>query len=153
MAVRSGAPVPDIGTKDAFLTAVLAAESIGYSASASGTYLSTDLFPRLGIWERLEPKSHRIVSERVGSVVARGEVAIGFQQVSEILPIKGIHYVGPIPDELQKVTTFSAGITERATNTVAAARLLEFLSSEEVADTIAATGLTPVVREQEPVTR
>lgn len=145
MAVRSGAPKPDISTKDAFIDTVLRAESIGYSASASGTYLSTILFPQLEIWERIEPKSKRILSERVASAVARGEVEIGFQQISEILPIEGVDYVGPIPDDVQKITTFSAGITQRAQNLSGAISLIEFLSSEEVAETIAATGLIPVV--------
>ncbi len=145
MAVRSGAPKPDISTKDAFIDTVLRAESIGYSASASGTYLSTILFPQLEIWERIEPKSKRILSERVASAVARGEVEIGFQQVSEILPIEGVDFVGPIPDDVQKITTFSAGITQRAQNLSGARSLIEFLSSEEVAETIAATGLIPVV--------
>lgn len=145
MAVRSGAPKPDISTKDAFIDTVLRAESIGYSASASGTYLSTILFPQLEIWERIEPKSKRILSERVASAVARGEVEIGFQQISEILPIEGVDYVGPIPDDVQKITTFSAGITQRAQNLSGAKSLIEFLSSEEVAETIAATGLIPVV--------
>jgi molybdate transport system substrate-binding protein len=124
---------------------VLRAESIGYSASASGTYLSTVLFPQLEIWERIEPKSKRILSERVASVVARGEVEIGFQQISEILPIAGVDYVGPIPDDVQKITTFSAGITRRAQNLSGAKSLIEFLSSEQVAETIAATGLIPIV--------
>ena len=145
MAVRSGAPKPDISTKDAFIDTVLRAESIGYSASASGTYLSTILVPQLEIWERIEPKSKRILSERVASAVARGEVEIGFQQISEILPIEGVDYVGPIPDDVQKITTFSAGITQRAQNLSGAKSLIEFLSSEEVAETIAATGLIPVV--------
>jgi molybdate transport system substrate-binding protein len=145
MAVRSRSRKPDISTKDAFIETVLRAESIGYSASASGTYLSTVLFPQLEIWERIEPKSRRILSERVASVVARGEVEIGFQQISEILPIAGVDYVGPIPDDVQKITTFSAGITQRAQNLSGAKSLIEFLSSEEVAETIAATGLIPVV--------
>jgi molybdate transport system substrate-binding protein len=145
MAVRSGSRKPDISTKDTFIETVLRAESIGYSASASGTYLSTVLFPQLEIWERIEPKSRRILSERVASVVARGEVEIGFQQISEILPIAGVDYVGPIPDDVQKITTFSAGITQRAQNLSGAKSLIEFLSSEEVAETIAATGLIPVV--------
>jgi putative tricarboxylic transport membrane protein len=122
----------------------LAAESIGYSASASGTYLSTELFPRLGIWEQLEPKSQRILSERVASVVARGEVQIGFQQISEILPIEGVDYVGPIPDDVQKVTTFSTGTTTHAENPADAQLLIDFLSSSKVAETIASTGLEPV---------
>ncbi|MDX1405069.1 MAG: substrate-binding domain-containing protein [Woeseiaceae bacterium] len=144
MAVRSGAPKPDISTRDAFIRAVLTAESIGYSASASGTYLSTVLFPQLGIWEQIEPRSKRISSERVASVVARGEVEIGFQQISEILPIDGVDYVGPLPDDVQLITTFSAGITQRAQNISAATALIEYLSSADVAKTIAATGLIPV---------
>ncbi len=145
MAVRSGSRKPDISTKDAFIETVLRAESIGYSASASGAYLSTVLFPQLEIWEQVEPKSKRILSERVASVVARGEVEIGFQQISEILPVAGVDYVGPLPDDMQKITTFSAGITQRAQNLSGAKSLIEFLSSEEVAETIAATGLIPVV--------
>ena len=145
MAIQTGAPTPYIGTTDAFVETVLAADSIGYSASASGTYLSTVLFPRLGIWEQIEPKSKRILSERVATVVARGEVQIGFQQISEILPIEGIDYVGPIPKDVQKVTVFSTGITTRAENPVDAKTLIDFLSSTAVADTIASTGLEPVV--------
>jgi putative tricarboxylic transport membrane protein len=144
MAVRSGAAKPDIGTTDAFVATLLAAESIGYSASSSGTYLSTVLFPRLGIWEQIEPKSKRILSERVATVVARGEVEIGFQQISEILPIEGIDYVGPIPEEVQKETTFSTGIMTRAENPADAQTLINFLSSTAVSDTIASTGLEPV---------
>ena len=145
MAVRQGAHMPDISTPDLFLDVLHDAESIGYSASASGTYLSTVLFPRLGVWEQLEPKSHRILSERVAAVVARGEVEIGFQQISEILPIQGASLVGPIPSEFQKVTTFSAGITMRAKNVTDAERLIDFLASREVATAIAETGLEPVV--------
>ena len=103
MAVREGAPLPDISTPEAFVETLLAAESIGYSASVSGTYVSTELFPRLGVAEQLAPKSRRIVSERVAAVVARGEIEIGFQQVSEILSIEGAAYAGPIPEEYQRV--------------------------------------------------
>jgi molybdate transport system substrate-binding protein len=147
MAVRSGAAKPDISSREALIDTLLAAESIGYSASISGTYLSTELFPRLGIWEQIQSKSKRIVGDYVGNAVARGEVEIGFQQISEILPIVGADYVGPIPVELQRVTTFSAGITARAVNLDNAQRFVEFLSSEAVAATIAATGLVPVVTE------
>lgn len=147
MAVRKGRPIPDISTPDAFIAALYAAESIGYSASVSGTYLAEDLWPRLGIWQDLEPKSRRILSERVGDVVARGDVEIGFQQVSEILPIEGIVFAGPIPTEYQKVSTFSAGITTRSRNVEAARRLIEFMSSAEVADAVAEAGLAPVALE------
>ena len=145
MAVREGAPVPDVSTPAAFVETLLAAESIGYSASVSGTYVSEELFPRLGLAEQLAPKSRRVVSERVAAVVARGELEIGFQQVSEILSIEGAAYVGPIPDEYQRVTTFSAGITTETENPDGARTLIDFLASPEAAPTIAETGLEPVV--------
>ena len=148
MAVRAGAPVPDISSADRFRQVLLDASSIGYSASASGTYLSTELFPKLGLWEQLEPKSKRILSERIATVVARGDVEIGFQQVSEILPIEGVTYVGLIPSEYQKVTTFSAGVTTRAENDKDAQLLIDYLASPEVAAVISGTGLEPVALER-----
>ena len=148
MAVRSGAPRPDVSTTEAFIEALRAAESIGYSASVSGTYLSTVLFPQLGIWDELEPKAKRVVGERVASVVARGEVELGFQAVSEILSIDGVDFVGPIPAELQQVSTFMAVIGENADNPEGAQRLIEFLSSRAAAAVIEPTGLAPVVLER-----
>jgi molybdate transport system substrate-binding protein len=100
--VREGADIPDISTPELFVETLLNAASIGYSASASGTYLSTVLFPTLGLWGKLEPKSERILSERVAAVVARGDVEIGFQQISEILSIEGAKYAGPIPSEYKQ---------------------------------------------------
>lgn len=147
MAVRAGAPKPEIDTVSGFVAALREASSIGYSASASGTYLSTRLWPEMGLWDELAPKSTRILSERVASVVARGDVEIGFQQISEILPIEGVEYAGPIPEALQKVTTFSTGLLHRATNREDAKTLMTYLSSREVAETIAKTGLAPVVLE------
>jgi len=147
MAVKEGSPVPVINDVPSFIAALKDAQSIAYSASASGTYLSTELFPALGIWEWLEPKSTRVFSERVAAVVARGDAEIGFQQISEILPIKGATFAGAIPDELQKVTTFSAGILVNAANPQDASRLLDYLSSETLAAAIAASGLSPVVLE------
>ncbi len=144
MAVREGEPLPDISTPEAFAEALLAAESIGYSASVSGTYLATELFPRLGLSEQLAPKSRRIVSERVAAVVARGEVEVGFQQVSEILSIEGAAYAGPLPAEYQRVTTFSTGVMAQARNAAGGQRLIDYLSSEEVAATVAETGLQPL---------
>jgi molybdate transport system substrate-binding protein len=145
MAVRSGALKPDISTTEAFIRTLRAADSIGYSASVSGTYLSTELFPRLGIWEEIQSKTQRVETERVASVVARGEVEIGFQAISAILPIEGADFVGPIPDELQEISMFSAGIMEQATNPEDAGRLITFLSSEAVASIIESTGLVPEV--------
>ncbi len=111
MAVRAGTPKPDISSVDAFKRTLLQAKSIAYSASVSGRYLTTELFQRLGIADQVMPKSRRIEGERVGAVVARGEAEIGFQQVSELLPVPGINYVGPLPPEVQKVAVFSAGVT------------------------------------------
>lgn len=143
MAVRDGTAIPNIRTIEAFTQTLLQTKSIAYSASASGTYLSTVLFPRLGIGEQIARKSIRVVGERVGTVVARGDADIGFQQVSELLPIEGITYVGPIPDEAQKITMFSAGVTTNAKDPDTAKRLIAFLSSPEAAPIITKTGMTP----------
>lgn len=144
MAVRAGAPKPDISSVEALTRTLLNAQSIAYSASASGTYLSAELFPRLGIWNTIRAKSRRIESERVGTIVARGEAEIGFQQVSELLPIPGIDFVGLLPEEVQRVTVFSAGIATGAKNPEAARALIRFLSSPAAAPIIRKTGLEPV---------
>jgi molybdate transport system substrate-binding protein len=99
---------------------------------------------RLGIADAVLPKSRRILSERVGSVVARGEAELGLQQISELLPIKGIDLLGPMPAELQRVTVFSAGIVSGAREPEAARELIRFLSSPDVAETVKATGLDPM---------
>lgn len=144
MAVRAGAPKPDISSVDALRRTLLQAKSIAYSASASGVYLSTELFQRLGIADQITGKSRRIDSERVGTVVARGDAEIGFQQVSELLPIPGIDYVGPLPAEVQRVTIFSAGVATGARAPDAARALLTFLTSPAVAPAITKSGLEPV---------
>ena len=97
-AVRKGTPRPDISTVEALRQTLLNAKSVAYSASASGSYPSTELFPKLGVAERLKETGKRILSERVGAVVARGDAELGLQQVSELVPIPGIDYIGPLPD-------------------------------------------------------
>ena len=97
----------------AFRRALLQAHSVAYSDSASGTYIASTLFKRMGIASEMASKSRQIPAEPVGLLVARGEAEIGFQQMSELLPISGIIVVGPIPDELQQITIFSAGIVSR----------------------------------------
>jgi molybdate transport system substrate-binding protein len=144
MAVRAGAPKPDISSVEALKRTLLEAKSIAYSASASGVYLSTELFPKLGVWEAIKDKAKRIESERVGTIVARGDAQIGFQQVSELLPIAGIDYVGPLPEDVQKVTVFSAGIAVGAPQPEAARALVKFLASPASASTIAKSGLEPI---------
>jgi molybdate transport system substrate-binding protein len=144
MVVRAGAPKPDISTVAALKRTLLEAKSIAYSASASGVYLSTELFPRLGIADRIKAKCMRIESERVGAVVARGDAEIGFQQVSELLPIPGVDYAGPLPTEVQKVTVFSAGIATNAKEKDAARALIKFFTSPAAAPAITKSGLEPV---------
>jgi len=145
MAVRAGAPKPDIGSADALKRTLLAAESIGYSASVSGQYLTTELYQRLGIADRVLPKSRLIGGgERVGAVVARGEVEIGFQQMSELLPVPGIDHITPLPPELQKVSSFAAGVAASAPDSALARRVIGFLASPEAAQAIKDSGLEPV---------
>jgi molybdate transport system substrate-binding protein len=129
LAVRAGAPKPDISTVDTFRQALLAAKSIAYSDSASGEYLSKELFGRLGIADQLKEKSRQIPAEPVGRVVARGEAEIGFQPVSELRPVAGIDIVGPIPAELQVVNVFRAGIAAHAKEPQAGKALIAFLVS------------------------
>ena len=144
LAIREGTPVPDIGTIDSFKKALLSAPSIAYSDSASGVYIERDMYRKLGLQDALSPKSRMIVSERVGNVVARGDAAFGFQQMSELLPVRGITLVGPIPDEVQSVTTFSAGIPAASMEKAAAADLLVFLQSPDAAKAMKRSGLDPI---------
>jgi len=143
-AVRKGAPKPDISSVAALRQTLLQAKSIAYSASASGTYISTEMFARLGIADQVKGKAKRIESERVGTIVARGDAEIGFQQVSELLPIDGIDYLGPIPSEVQQVSIVTAAIAAKATSRAAAKALIDFLASPSAAATIHRTGLEPV---------
>jgi molybdate transport system substrate-binding protein len=110
IAVKSGATKPDISSADAVRHALLAAKSIAYSDSASGVYVSTEMFQRLGITEDMKGKARQIPAEPVAGVVARGDAEIGLQQISEMLPVAGVDIVGPLPADLQKITVFSAGI-------------------------------------------
>ena len=148
MVVRAGAAKPNISTVDDFRRILLAAKSIGYSDSASGTYLSTELFKKLGVEDQVARKSRKVrgppSGEPVAAVVARGELEIGFQQVSELLHVAGVTFVGAIPAELQPGHSFAGAITTKAQAPDAALALLRFLSSPEAASTIVKAGLTPV---------
>jgi molybdate transport system substrate-binding protein len=144
MAVRAGAPRPDIGTVDALKNTLLQAKSIGYSASESGNYYSTVLVQRLGIADRVLGKSRLIGGgERVGAVVARGEVEIGFQQLSELLPVPGIAHITLLPAEVQKVSTFAAGVAASSPDKALARLVIEFLASPQSAQAVAESGLEP----------
>jgi molybdate transport system substrate-binding protein len=148
MVVRAGAAKPDIGSVEAFKRTLLAAKSIAYSDSGSGTYLSTTLFPQLGIADQIAGKSRKVrgppSGEPVAAVVARGEAEIGFQQVAELIHVPGISFVGPIPAAVQPEIFFSGALTKSAQQPEAASALLRFLTSPEAAPVIRRRGLTPI---------
>ena len=144
MVVRSGAAKPDISTQAAFEQALRNAASIGYSASASGVHLAKNVLPLLG--DAVVAKSREIVKDRVATWVARGDVEIGFQQVSELLPIPGVDFVGDIPPPYQKVTTFSVGQAQSGKSPAAAQALVRFLTSPEAYPLIEQQGLEPAAR-------
>lgn len=143
MAVKAGAPHPDISTIEALKHTLLAAKSIAYSDSASGVYLSSELFPKLGVWDQIKGKSKQIPADPVGGVVATGEFEIGFQQISELRLVKGIDIVGELPPGAQRVTIFAAGIPTTATHPDAAKKLIEWLASPAAHEAIKKSGLEP----------
>jgi len=149
MAVREGAPKPDISSVDALRRTLLQAKSIGYSASESGKYFTTVLVQRLGIADQVLPKSRLVGGgERVGAVVARGELEIGLQQLSELLPVPGIAHITPLPPEVQKVSSFAAGVAASSPDKARARSVIEFLASPEASKAIANSGLEPLVNRE-----
>lgn len=144
MAVKAGSVKPDIATVDAFVKTLQHAQSIAYSDSASGVYLEKTLLPKLDLDGSIRAKSRMIPAEPVGRVVARGEAELGFQQKSELQPIAGITIVGPIPDAVQKSTTFVAGIATAAREPSAGRELIRFLASRDAQPAIIRSGMDPV---------
>src|SRR5258708_1267792 len=144
IAVKSGAPKPDISSADAIKRALLAAKSIAYSDSASGVYISTELFQKLGIADEMKDKAKKIPATPVAEIVARGDAEIGFQQISEMLPVAGVDIVGPLPADLQKITVFSAGIATVSKEPDAGKALIKFLASPAARAEIIKSGLEPI---------
>jgi molybdate transport system substrate-binding protein len=143
VAVRAGAPKPDISSGEAVKRALLSANSIGYSSGPSGVYLD-GLFQRMGIAEQLKPKLKLPPSgASVGEMVARGEAEIGFQQVSELIHVPGIDFLGPLPTDIQQITIFSTGIHTAAMNPGAAKALAKFLTAPAAAAVIRKNGMEP----------
>ena len=143
VAVRDGAPKPDISSAGAVKAAVLAAKSVAYSAGASGAYIVT-LFQRMGIADEVKAKTAAVKpGEPVGAVIARGDAELGFQQVSELVPVKGIQYVGPLPAEIQNITVFSGGVHSAAAEPEAAAALVKFLTAPAAVAIISKHNLEP----------
>jgi molybdate transport system substrate-binding protein len=143
VAVRAGAPKPDISSGDALKRALLAAKSIAYSSGPSGVYME-GLFRRLGIADEIKPKLKQTQpGNPVGEVIARGEAEIGFQQVSELLPIAGIDYIGPLPPDIQHITVFSGGIHTGAKQPDAAKALVKFITAPAAVPVIKKKGMEP----------
>jgi molybdate transport system substrate-binding protein len=145
IAVRAGAPKPDLSSVDALRRTFLEAKSIAYSASVSGEYLTKELYQRLGVAGQCLPKSRFVGGgERTGALVARGEADIAFQQMSELLPVPGIAHITPLPREVQKVSVFSAGVAASSPDVELARSVIKFLVSAEAAPAITRSGLEPM---------
>jgi molybdate transport system substrate-binding protein len=143
IAVRAGAPRPDIGSADALRKTLVAAKSVGYSEGASGTYL-VGMFQKLGVYELVLAKASIAgANVPVGGKVATGEAEIGFHQLSELLPVKGIDIIGPLPAELQYLTVFSGALHAAATNKDATNALIHFLTAPAAKDALRKHGLEP----------
>jgi molybdate transport system substrate-binding protein len=144
LAVRKGAPKPDISSPDALKKTLLAAKSIGYSTGPSGLYMLS-VFEKMGIAEQVKGKLKQTPSGVfVGTLITNGDAEIGFQQISELKPVAGIDIIGPLPDELQKITVFSAGIAAVSREPDAGKALIKFLASPEARDTLVKSGLDPI---------
>jgi molybdate transport system substrate-binding protein len=143
IAVREGAPRPDIGSEDALRRSVLAARTLGYSTGPSGVAL-VKLFERWGIADAVR---ERIVQAPpgvpVGALVARGEVELGFQQLSELMHLEGIAVLGTMPPGLEIVTTFSAGVCTASRQPEAVGALIAFMRSSDAAGAKQRQGMTP----------
>ncbi len=143
VAIRAGLPKPDISSTAALTDAVLAAKSIAYSSGPSGHYMA-ELFGKIGIAERIKNKVTQTPSGvQVGDIMARGEADLGFQQVSELVHVKGIDYLGPLPADIQVVTVFSAARHAAARDPAAADALVKFLTAPEALPVIRRAGMEP----------
>ena len=143
VAVRAGAPKPDIGSSEALKKTLLAAKSIGYSTGPSGVYVAS-MFERMGIADQIKSKLKQVPpGVRISTIIASGEVEIGFQQVSELIHEPGIDYLGPLPADVQKITVFSAGIHSGAREPEAAKALIKELTSPAAASAIKKHGMEP----------
>jgi len=141
--VKAGAPKPDISSVEALKRTILNAKSIGYSTGPSGNYVLT-LFERLGVADQVKPKLEQTATGVfVGSIIASGEVEIGFQQVSELSQYEGVDYVGPLPAEVQNYTTFSSGILSNAKEAEAARALVRYITSPAAGAVFRKRGMEP----------
>jgi molybdate transport system substrate-binding protein len=144
IAVKAGAPKPDISSADSVKRALLAAKTVAYSDSASGVYVSTEMFDKLGIADAMKDKAKKIPATPVGEIVARGDAELGLQQIAELRPVSGIDIVGQLPPDLQKITVFSAGIASVSREPDAGRALIKFLASPAARDALVNSGLEPI---------
>jgi molybdate transport system substrate-binding protein len=145
IAVRAGASKPDISTVDALRRTLLEAKSVAFSRlGASGIYFGS-VIERLGIADEVRRKAH-ISDSFVGEVAARGDAEIAVQQISELKAVAGIDIVGPLPDDVQKISVFTAGIFRAARNPDGAKKLIAYLADPRLAGVVSSTGLEPVSR-------
>jgi molybdate transport system substrate-binding protein len=142
VAVKAGAPRPDISSGEALKRAVLAAKGVAYSTGPSGIYL-IKLFERMGIAEQIKSRVKQVQGVPAGSIVARGEAELAFQQVSELLPVPGIDLVGPLPPDVQEITIFAAGLHAKAPHPDAARALITHLTAPAAASVIRKKGMEP----------
>jgi molybdate transport system substrate-binding protein len=143
VAVQAGARKPDISSGEALKRTLLAANTVGYTSGPSGVYMAA-LIERMGIAGEIKPKHRGVPSGgTIGTIVATGEAEIGFQQISELVHIEGIDYVGPLPADVQKITVFCAGIQAGAPQSAAAKELLAFLTAPAAAPVYKKHGLEP----------
>ena len=141
VAVRAGAPKPDISSAEALKKTLLAAKTVGYTSGPSGVYMA-GLVERMGIAAEIKAKFRSVPSGgTIGTIVAAGDCEIGFQQVSELVHIKGIDYVGPLPKDIQRITVFATGVHANAMNSDGAKALARFLAAPAADGAIKAAGL------------
>jgi molybdate transport system substrate-binding protein len=144
--VREGAPKPDISSVDAFKKALLAAKSVAYidpaAGGSSGIYVA-GLLDRLGVAAEVKPKAKLIPGGAVAEHIARGEAELGIHQISEILPVKGVTLVGPLPADIQNYTIYAAGLGAHGKESEAAKALLKTLSGPAAADVLKSKGMEP----------
>jgi molybdate transport system substrate-binding protein len=140
LAVKAGAPKPDIGSVEAFKDTLLRARSITYPSSTTGIYMATKLFPQLGIADALAPKS----SNAGIAAVAKGEAEIAIQPVSELLHVPGTDFVGTLPQSIQYISVFSAARVANSTRDDQARRLIDYLASAKASGAIRESGMEPM---------
>jgi len=140
VAVKAGAPKPDVSTPEALKAAVLSAKSVGYSQQGASGVAFARVLERLGIAEQVKAK-YKDTGTKAGEMVAAGEIELAAAQIPELMAVPGVDIVGPLPAELQTVTTFSVGLTSSARDSAAARALVDFLAGPHAAPVYKAKGL------------